>query len=38
MPNMKLLGKADTNWTQEGSFQAVSGLLAQHDDIGGVRL
>lgn len=32
--DLKLIGKADTNWTQEGSFEAVSGLLAQHDDIG----
>jgi ribose transport system substrate-binding protein len=32
---LSLIGKADTNWTQEGSFEAVSGLLAQHDDIGG---
>jgi ribose transport system substrate-binding protein len=31
---MTLIGKADTNWTQEGNFEAVSGLLAQHDDIG----
>ena len=30
-PNMKLLGKADTNWTQEGAFQAMSGFLAQND-------
>jgi ABC-type sugar transport system substrate-binding protein len=29
--NMKLLGKADTNWTQEGAFQAMSGFLAQND-------
>ena len=28
---MKLLGKADTNWTQEGAFQAMSGFLAQND-------
>ena len=30
----RIIGKADTNWTQEGNFEAVSGLLAQHDDIG----
>jgi ribose transport system substrate-binding protein len=35
-PNMKLLGKADTNWTQEGSFQAMSGFLAQNDSVDGV--
>ncbi len=27
--NLKLLGKADTNWTQEGTFQAMSGFLSQ---------
>ncbi len=31
--NLKLLGKADTNWTQEGTFEAMSGLLAQHDSV-----
>ena len=35
-PSLKLLGKADTNWTQEGSFQAMSGFLAQHDSVDGV--
>ena len=35
-PNMKLLGKADTNWTQEGAFQAMSGFLAQNDSVDGV--
>ena len=34
--NMKLLGKADTNWTQEGAFQAMSGFLAQNDTVDGV--
>ncbi|MEX2319128.1 MAG: substrate-binding domain-containing protein, partial [Bauldia sp.] len=34
--NMSLLGKADTNWTQEGTFQAISGFLAQHGSIDGV--
>ena len=33
---MKLLGKADTNWTQEGAFQAMSGFLAQNDSVDGV--
>jgi ABC-type sugar transport system substrate-binding protein len=28
-PAVKILGKADTNWTQEGAFQAMSGFLAQ---------
>ena len=31
--NLKLLGKADTNWTQEGSFKAMSGFLAQHGSV-----
>jgi hypothetical protein len=26
--NLKLLGKADTNWRQEGAFQAMSGFLS----------
>jgi ABC-type sugar transport system substrate-binding protein len=34
--NMTLLGKADTNWTQEGSFQAMSGFLAQNENVDGV--
>lgn len=35
-PQLKLLGKADTSWTQEGTFQAMSGLLAQHGAIDAV--
>lgn len=35
-PGMTLLGKADTNWTQEGAFQAMSGFLAQNDTVDGV--
>ena len=34
--NVEILGKADTNWTQEGTFEAMSGFLSQHDDINGV--
>jgi ABC-type sugar transport system substrate-binding protein len=34
--NMSLIGKADTNWTQEGTFQAVSGFLAQDADVDGI--
>ena len=34
--NMKLLGKADTNWTQEGTFKAMSGFLSQNPDIDGI--
>jgi ABC-type sugar transport system substrate-binding protein len=30
-PAIKIIGKADTNWTQEGAFQAMSGFLAQGD-------
>lgn len=33
---MKLLGKADTNWTQEGTFQAMSGFLAQDISVDGI--
>ncbi|MFC3230636.1 substrate-binding domain-containing protein [Marinibaculum pumilum] len=33
---MELLGKADTNWTQEGSFEAMSGFLSQHEDVDAV--
>ncbi|MEX0853748.1 MAG: substrate-binding domain-containing protein [Bauldia sp.] len=35
-PKLKLLGKADTNWTQEGSFQAFTGFLAQGASIDAV--
>lgn len=33
---LKLLGTADTNWTQEGTFEAVSSFLSQHDDVDAV--
>jgi ABC-type sugar transport system substrate-binding protein len=33
---MKLLGKADTNWTQEGTFEAMSSFLAQNPKIDAV--
>jgi len=35
-PNLKLLGKADTMWTQEGSFKAMSGFLAQYGSVDAV--
>lgn len=35
-PKMTLLGKADTNWTQEGTFTAISGFLAQGKPIDGI--
>lgn len=35
-PNLKLLGEADTNWTQEGSFKAMSGFLAQYGSVDAV--
>jgi ABC-type sugar transport system substrate-binding protein len=35
-PNLKLLGKADTNWTQEGSFKAMSGFLAEYGSVDAV--
>jgi ABC-type sugar transport system substrate-binding protein len=34
--NLKLLGKADTNWTQEGTFEAMSGFLSQNDSVDAV--
>jgi ABC-type sugar transport system substrate-binding protein len=34
--NLKLLGKADTMWTQEGSFKAMSGFLAQNGSVDAV--
>jgi ribose transport system substrate-binding protein len=34
--NLKLLGKADTNWTQEGSFQAMTGFLSQNGSVDSV--
>ncbi len=33
---MKFLGKADTNWTQEGTFEAMSSFLAQNPDVDAV--
>ncbi|MGD9537173.1 MAG: substrate-binding domain-containing protein [Alphaproteobacteria bacterium] len=33
---MTLLGKADTNWTQEGTFEAMSSFLAQNPKIDAV--
>ena len=35
-PKLKLLGKADTNWTQEGSFKAMSGFIAGSDHVDAV--
>jgi len=35
-PELKLLGKADTMWTQEGSFKAMSGFLAQYGSVDAV--
>jgi ABC-type sugar transport system substrate-binding protein len=35
-PDLKLLGKADTNWTQEGTFEAMSGFLSQNDSVDAV--
>jgi ABC-type sugar transport system substrate-binding protein len=34
--NLNLLGKADTMWTQEGTFKAMSGFLAQHGSVDAV--
>ena len=35
-PELELVGTADTSWTQEGTLQAVSGLLAEHPDLAGI--
>ena len=34
--NLALLGEADTNWTQEGAFEAMSGFLSQNDSVDGI--
>lgn len=36
LDRLALLGKADTNWTQEGTFEAMSGFLSQHDQVDAV--
>lgn len=33
---IEVLGPADTNWTREGTFQAMSGFLSQYDEIDGI--
>jgi ABC-type sugar transport system substrate-binding protein len=33
--NLELVGKADTSWTQQGTLEAVSGLISAHPDIKG---
>jgi ABC-type sugar transport system substrate-binding protein len=35
-PGLELIGKADTNWTREGTLQAVSGFLSSHPDLAGI--
>ena len=35
MGDIEVIGEADTNWTQEGTFSAVSAALARFDDIDG---
>ncbi|MSQ59329.1 MAG: hypothetical protein EXR36_06700 [Betaproteobacteria bacterium] len=35
-PHLKLLGKADTNWTQEGTFEAMSSFLSRHGSVDSV--
>jgi ribose transport system substrate-binding protein len=35
-PGLKLIGRADTNWTREGSLQAVSGFLSSDPDLKGI--
>lgn len=33
--NLELVGKADTSWTQQGTLEAVSGLISSNPDIKG---
>ncbi|MCW5886857.1 MAG: substrate-binding domain-containing protein [Anaerolineales bacterium] len=33
---LELVGVADTNWTREGTFDAMSGFLSAHPDLAGV--
>jgi ABC-type sugar transport system substrate-binding protein len=33
---IELVGRADTFWTREGSFEAMSGFLSAHPDLAGV--
>ena len=35
LEGLEILGRIDTNWTQEGTFTAVSTALSQYDDIDG---
>lgn len=33
---IEVVGRADTDWTREGTLQAVSGFLSQHPDLAGI--
>jgi ABC-type sugar transport system substrate-binding protein len=33
---LELIGRADTDWTREGTLQAMSGFLSEHPDLEGV--
>ncbi len=35
-PGLELLGKADTNWTREGTLEAMSGFLSSDPDLKGI--
>lgn len=35
-PGLTLIGRGDTNWTREGSLQAVSGFLSSDPDLAGI--
>jgi hypothetical protein len=35
-PGLTLIGRGDTNWTREGSLQAVSGFLSSDPDLAGL--
>jgi ribose transport system substrate-binding protein len=33
---IEVVGRADTDWTREGTLQALSGILSQHPDLAGI--
>jgi ribose transport system substrate-binding protein len=35
-PGLELIGKADTNWTREGTLEAMSGFLSSDPDLKGI--
>lgn len=35
-PGIEVVGPADTNWTQQGTFQAMAGFLSKYDKLDGI--